>query len=247
MSNLDFIEQLGMGEPTTEPDTELEVKDSQDNPNEDFVQDSTEEVETTEETITEETTVPPELVELKKQVEGMEKRIADKDAYIEQLREESKAREVAKEETQSEDGVEDDFWDDPVGYVNKMKEEFTNQSRVQQMQINEAVYANTVDDYWKTVNQDALKEAVATDAKFYESFNNSKEPYKTAYEYLSQKKNAVKKSEDDLRARIRQEVMDELKLGKKKETVPSTTNLGGKSSNGKSNEPEDGFLSVFGR
>lgn len=252
MADLDYIDALGMGEPSSEENTELEtnVNKPTDNPdNEDLSLDSTENVETTnEESDTKENTVPPELVEMKKQIEGMEKRLADKDAYIEQLRQESMSNEESGDNTSdTEDGVEEDFWDDPVGYVKKMKEEFANQTQIQQLQINETIYANTVDNYWKTVNQDALKEAVATDAEFSEKFNNSKEPYKVAYEYLSEKANTKTKSEQALRDKIKAELLEEMGTKRKKDVVPSTNNLGGKSGDGKSNEVEDGFMAVFGR
>jgi hypothetical protein len=243
--NLDFIEQLGMGEPTTEENTEsLETKEvNQDSPEEDFVQEPTEQTVDKEET--QEDTEPNELAELKKQMDIMQKRIDDKDNYIQELREQSKKKEA---ESSEEDGVEEDsedeFWEDPVGKYKELQQ----QMKIQQLQIQETIYANTVDDYWKTVNQDALKEAVATDTEFAQKFNSSKEPYKTAYEYLTAKKTAKVKSEESLREQIRKELLAEMGKDKpKKETVPSTTNLGGKSGDSPKGETEDGFMAVFGR
>ena len=236
--NLDFIDELGMGEPTTEENTEsLETKEeNQDSPEKDFVQDSEEQ---TSENETQEDTEPNELDELRKQIEGLEKRVADKDDYINQLREQSKKQE---EEGSKEEVVddEDEFWEDPVAKYKELQKTI----QLQQMQIQETVYANTVEDYWKTVNPDALKEAVATDTKFAQEFNGSKEPYKTAYEYLSAKKAQKVQSEQSLREQIRKELLAEMGKDKpKKETVPSISTG---SSGTKSNIPEDGFASVFG-
>jgi hypothetical protein len=262
MGNLDYIEQLGMGEPKADETTELtsETNTTEETDSvtpQDMLTDSeerTSEPQTDTTDSVDENTVSPELLDLKKQIEGMEKRLADKDTYIDELREASKLREESKQkdtldnntDTDNE-GVEEDFWDDPVAYVNKMKEEFARQSHVQQMQINETIYANTVEDYWGTVNQDNLLKAIKADDSFAEKFNSSKEPYKLAYEYLTEKKTASAKSEEALREQIRKEVLAEIgkSPSEKKKTVPSTTNMGGNSGDGKSNAPEDGFMAVF--
>jgi hypothetical protein len=236
--NLDFIEELGMSEPTSSENTESpEQENTPSSPEEDFVQEPTEQtVDTKEET--QEDTEPNELAEIKKQMDIMQKRIDDKDAYIQELREQSKQ----KEESQSEEVVdeEDEFWEDPVAKYKELQRTI----QLQQMQIQETVYANTVEDYWKTVNPDALKEAVATDTKFAQEFNGSKEPYKTAYEYLSAKKTQKVQSETALREQIRKELLAEMGKDKpKKETVPSIQTG---SSGTKNTAPEDGFSAVFG-
>jgi hypothetical protein len=259
-NNLSYIEQLGMGEPKAEETTELEAETTTEAKPQDMLTDFEEQTskpqtETEVKESKEENTVSPELLELKKQIDGMEKRIADKDAYIDELREASKLRETStqKDTLDNSDtdgsGADDDFWDDPVAYVNKMKEEFARTNHVQQMQINETIYANTVEDYWGTVNQENLLKAIKSDEGFADKFNTSKEPYKLAYEYLTEKKSVKAKTEAELREQIKREVMAELGKApsKKKEVVPSTSNMGGNSGDTKRNDAEDGFMAVFGR
>jgi hypothetical protein len=235
--NLSYIDELGIGEPA-------ETTETQEDPNEtsgdaqNFVQESEEQPS---ENNAQEDTEHNEYGDLQKQIEGLEKRLADKDDYINELRELSKAKEAEGQK----DGVEevddeDAFWENPV----ERYKELQNQLKIQQMQIQETVYANTVEDYWKTVNPDALKEAVATDTKFAQEFNGSKEPYKTAYEYLSAKKTQKVQSETALREQIRKELLAEMGKDKpKKETVPSIQTG---SSGTKNTAPEDGFSAVFG-
>jgi hypothetical protein len=242
--NLEFIEELGMSEPISSENTESpEQENTPSSPEEDFVQEPTEQtVDTKEET--QEDTEPNELDDKEKAI--MQKRIDDKEAFIQKqqaeidrLRAESKEREesLSKEEVVDE---EDEFWEDPVAKYKELQRTV----QLQQMQIQETVYANTVEDYWKTVNPDALKEAVATDTKFAEEFNGSKEPYKTAYEYLSAKKTQKVQSETALREQIRKELLAEMGKDKpKKETVPS---IQAGSSGTKNTAPEDGFSAVFG-
>jgi len=245
--NLSFIEELGIGEPNQE------VTETSEETNEPSI---TETVEAQDESIdseeqtsepqtddTQEDTEPNELVELKKQMEVMQKRIDDKDNYIQELREQSKQKEA--EVDSKEEGVdeEEDFWEDPVGKYKSLQE----QIKIQQMLIAETQYANNVNDYWKTVNQDALKEAVATDTEFAQKFNSSSEPYRIAYEYLSAKKETKIKSETALKEQIRKEILAEMNVKPKKETVPSTANISGKSESTSNRLDEDGFASVFGR
>lgn len=240
MNDLSYIEELGIGEQPSDENTDSQQEEITPNEsNEDFVQDSDVESETNE---SQEETEPNEMAELKKMIEGMEKRIADKDEYIEKLREESKSKE--SKEVQEEEVVdeEDSFWEDPVGKYKELQKTI----QMQQMQIQETIYANTVEGYWDTVNQDALKEAVATDTEFANKFRSSKEPYKMAYEYLSAKTKEKTKSQEALKEQIRKELLAEMNVKQKKETVPSTANLGGKSDGSKNNATEDGFASVFG-
>jgi hypothetical protein len=80
-------------------------------------------------------------------------------------------------------------------------------------------------------------------------FKFNKCRYKKLYEYLSAKKEQSKASEQSLREKIREEerqrIMEEMKKGSNKETVPSMKNIG--SNSGSSNKAsEDGFASYFG-
>ena len=228
----DYIKELGIDSSKATP-----VADATENNTEDFVQDSI-----TEESkeLTNKDTEPDISAELKKQIEGLEKRISDKDEYINLLREQSKAQEA--ENSTEEVDVQADFWDDPEKIVKDMQETI----RIQQMQIQETVYANTVENYWKTVNPEALKTAVATDTEFANEFNKSQEPYRVAYEYLSKKTQAEKQQSESLREQIKAELLKEMGLDKpKKEAVPNMGSMGG-SNDKKSSAPDDGFAAVFG-
>jgi len=235
-NNLDFIQELGIGvEPTENTDSQ------QSNPNEsniDLVQDSNTEESKKE---TSQNTEPDISVELRKQIEGLEKRINDKDDYINTLREQSKAKEEAGSSTVDED-TSTDFWDDPEKIVKDMQETM----RIQQMQIQETHFANTVDDYWKTVNPEALQKAVATDTEFAKEFNSSNEPYRVAYEYLNKETKKLEEQNKSLRDQIREELLKEMGVKEKKEAVPNMGNMGGSSNSSKSEAPDDGFSSVFG-
>lgn len=227
----DYVKELGIDSTTATP-TDAKVDNT-----ENFVQDSTTE-ESKEETKTD--TEPNISDELKKQIDGLEKRITDKDEYINLLREQSKAQEAEVSTDEVDTGT--DFWDDPEKIVQDMRETM----RVQQMQIQETVYANTVEDYWKTVNPEALKSAVATDTEFANKFNQSTEPFVVAYEYLSKKKEAGKVETETLRESIKAELLKEMGLDKpKKQGVPNMGNMGGNTTSKESNDTDDGFASVF--
>ena len=233
MSN--YIEELGIGSVDATP------SDADTDNTEDFVQVSTTE-ETKEDTKLD--TEPNISEALKKQIEGLEKRISDKDEYINLLREQSKKQEASFNETEDVDTNDTDFWDDPEAVVRNLKETM----RIQQMQIQETVYANTVPDYWSTVNPEALKSAVATDAEFANTFNRSNEPYKVAYEYLSKKTEAAKASEQSLREQIKAELLKEMGIDKpKKEAPPAMGKMGGNSGDKRTDVPDDGFAAVFGK
>lgn len=238
MGNLAFIDELGMGMPSDES-TESQTEDTTSNPETDLSIEPMQKVE--EATKTEEITEPKELVEMRKQIEVMEKRIKDKDDYIQKLREESQAKELAKEEEPKVD-EEDDFWNDPVGKYKSLQQ----QLQIQQLQIAETIYANTVDGYWKTVTSDALKEAVATDTEFAREFNVSKEPYKFAYEYLTNKKESASKARQSLEDEIRQKILAEMNVTVK-ETIPNVASMTSKSGSSSSSSDEDGFMSVFNK
>ena len=238
MGNLDYIQELGIGE-SQEVETEPTKKNNAEQSEEaDFVQ---EQEDTPTEDAEVETEQPSELAELKKQIEGMEKRIADKDKFIEELRAESKQKEAEQQvDTQKEEP--EDFWDNPEQTIKKMQDTI----RIQQLQIEETVYANTVEGYWKTVNQDALKEAVATDAEFAKTFNSSRDPYRVAYEYLINKAKSKAETEMSYKEKIKAELMKEMGLDKKTKEVPPTVNGGSKSASSKPNVSSDGFAAVFG-
>lgn len=227
----DFIKELGISSDDATP------LDAESNDTGDFVQDSN----TEESTIEAKADTEPDISEeLRKQIAGLEKRISDKDEYINLLREQSKAQE-AQDYDEADTGT--DFWDDPEKIVSEMRETI----RIQQMQIAETQFANSVDNYWKTVNPDALKRAVATDADFSKEFNASNEPYRVAYEYLSKQVEAEKSKEQILREQIKAELLKEMGVKKPKESpVPNMGSIGG--SNGKKTDaPDDGFAAVFGR
>ena len=230
----DYIKEMGIDSTKATPETEAEVNNT-----EDFVQDSN----TEESKVDTDGNTEPNISDgLQKQIDGLEKRIADKDDYINTLREQSKAQEA--EVSGDVDTETDDFWDDPEAKFNDMRETM----RIQQMQIGETQYANTVENYWKTVNQEALKTAVATDADFADTFNSSNEPFRVAYEYLSKKTEAETASKQSLRDEIKAELLKEMGIDKpKKEAIPNMGDMGGKSSDKrKSNASDDGFASVFG-
>lgn len=234
--NLEYIDDLGMGEPTSEntdsPEQEINqvAEEAQDLSLESEPQGLDVE--------TQEDTVPTGLDDLKKQIAGLEKRVTDKDDYIEKLRLESKQQEA--EEVVEEVSEDDQFWEDPVEKYKELKREM----HLQKLQTHEIVYASTVDKYWKTVNPEALKKAVATDADFANEFNTSNEPYKVAYQYLSEQTTKKASADTALRESIRKELLAEMGKDKPtKATVPSMTNIG--SSNRKNRASADGFAAVF--
>jgi TolA-binding protein len=240
---MDFIKDLGIGVEPNATDTE----GSDNNTSESNKDLSLEPEGSTEPSKKEEAVINTEdnklMDSLQKQIDGMEKRIADKDDYIKQLRETSKSEEQAQDSGDTEEGT---FWDNPEETVKSLQDTI----KLQAMQMSEIQYSNTVDGYWKTVNQDALKEAVATDTEFAETFNGSREPYKVAYEYLTKKAETKTSEADSLKEQIRQELIKEMGLETKakKETIPSVANIGSSSGNAssKSDASEDGFSAVFG-
>jgi hypothetical protein len=137
--NLDFIEELGIGqEPNatdTEPKQEENIDQENDSTNESFVQDSETDSDTNENTSEDTDPKASEMEELRKMVEGMEKRIADKDEYIEKLRQESQAKETNNEAPEDVVDDEEDFWDNPVEKFNELKQTI----QIQQMQIQETI------------------------------------------------------------------------------------------------------------
>lgn len=233
MSNmLDYVNELGIGsdEPTND--------DGESNNNtQDSLNDSDNSTQSDDES--KNTQSDTERAEWERQIKALEKRISDKDAYINELRKESQKKGDVQQETEDD---EDDFWSNPEAHYKKLKE----QQRIQQMQIAEAVYANTVDNYWKVVNQSSLREAIASDSDFADVFNRSSEPYKVAYEHLTQRSRKKDDEMKSLKDKIRAEIMQE--LGVKNKSVEAPPSMAKMSASGGSskNISDDGFASVFG-
>jgi len=252
MANLDYIEELGIGENLDNNDTEVESNDQEEESQEDFVQEPEEKPSDNIEADTEQPNELQSLVDsYKSQIDGMEKRIADKDEFINELRDASKQKEADKQqEVDTEKTEDDDFWSNPEQTIKDLKLELKEQreaTKIQQMQTHEIHYANTVDDYWKTVNQDTLKEAVSMDSEFATEFNKSNEPYKTAYEYLKQKNQTRVDSDKAMKDKIIQDYLKENGMEKKEsKEVPPNVNVGGKSGSTSKKATSDGFAAMFG-
>ena len=137
--NLEYIDDLGMGSQSTE-ETAPPAESTPD-----------EKVETEQPNIE---SLMAELESLKSQTEGMQKRIDDKDVYIEQLRK--------SKNDEPEEETEEDFWSNPEKTIKALQDTM----RVQQLQLQEQYYAATVDDYWKVVNPESLRQAVSGDEEF---------------------------------------------------------------------------------
>lgn len=189
------------------------------------------------------------ILSLKKQIEGMEKRLNDKDSYINELREASKQREAESQKVDTEQDEVESFWDDPEAIIKAQKAEIQKQNdqmRMQSLQIAEIHYANMVENYWSTVNPDALKEAVSTDPEFAKTFNNSPEPYKVAYEYLKDATSKKQAKEASIEAEYERKFKEKYGIKEQKRDVPPNINVGSKSQSSTKSAPEDGFASVFG-
>ena len=116
--------------------------------------------------------------------------------------------------------------------------------RIQQLQIQEGYYAQTVDGYFKTVNTESVKEAVSKDKEFAKEFNSSREPYRVAYEYLKKQTEAKTSEQAKLREEIRQELLKEMNVKGKKEIPP---NIGsGSTSSPNTSDGISGFAEFFG-
>lgn len=235
--NLAYIDELGVGSDDSTNDELLDNTDTDET--QDGLNDSDDDATLPD---AEEVKTDDKKSEEVDKIALLEKRIADKDKYINELREQSKQAELKKQnDTHEEDVDEEDFWTDPDKTIKELKQTM----KIQQMQIQETVYANTVEDYWKTVNPTVLQEAVALDKEFAQEFNKSNQPYRTAYEYLKQRAEKKTTSEKSLRDEIRAELMKELNVKTKKEVPPNLNNSGGKTSRG-NDAATDGFSSVFG-
>lgn len=236
---LDFIDSIGVDTSTEEDNTEVESKSVEEESKEDFVQDAED---ATSETETPEATEPSELDSLREQIAGMEKRIKDKDDFINELREQAKAKEEANKQEVDTPDDEDDFWENPEEKYKQLMQKI----ELQQLQIQEGYYAQTVEGYFDTVNPDALKEAVSVDAEFAKEFNSSKEPYKVAYEYLSKRKEAKLTEQQKLREEIKQELLKEMNVKEKKEVPPNINSSGSSNSSSETDDGLSGFASYFG-
>ena len=183
----------------------------------------------------------PEMASLQSQIEGLEKRMKDKDDYINKLKDGGDDKDDKKSDDDTEDEDEETFWDKPEETIKGLQE----QIQMQQIQLQESIYANGVENYFETVNGDTLKEAVSSDAEFAKEFQNSKEPYKVAYEYLTNKKTEAKTDLEAERAKMKEEILAEIKADSIK--APATiSGLGGSNQDGNIDVPEDGFAAVFG-
>ena len=232
---LSYVKEMGIDSTDTTPETEVEVNDT-----ENFVQDSTTEES---ESVANVDTVPDVSMELQKQIEGLEKRIADKDDYINLLREQGNHTEADAVEAESDTST--DFWDDPEKIVQDMR---ANQE-TQQRRIDEMLYARSVDDYWDTVTEEAFTQAMAADKAFVDEINSSSNVYDTAYKYFTKKKSTEEASVSTLREEIKAELLKEMGMDKpKKEGLPNIGKMGGSNpKHGESNANDDGFASVFGQ
>lgn len=173
------------------------------------------------------------------ELETANKRISDKDKYINELRQAKQNEQAQEQEVQEE---EDSFFDDPEG---KFKE-VLNQLRIANLRIDEQAYASSRKDYWDIVNAEAIQDGFKNNPTFMEEFNTSNKPYEVAYEFLSKQNKQKADSEKALRESIRQEILKEMGADKPKKDVPPSINNVGKSLSGVSEAAVDGFSAVFG-
>ena len=231
----DYVKEMGIDSTNATPTKEAEV-----NNQEDFVQDST-----TEESDSEanKDTVPEVSNGFEKQVDGLEKRLADKDDYINSLREQIKKQDEPS--SKEEVSTDTDFWDDPEKTVHDMQLRQDTTDRL----LQERAYADTVKDYFGTVTEDKFTTALAIDKDFANEVGKTGNVYKTAYEYFTKKNTEETAKGQSLRDEIRAELLKEMGVDKpKKEGVPNMGNMGGSNSKGnQTNASDDGFASVFGR
>ena len=241
MATLDYIDMIGVDTSTDEDNTEVKSNSSEEESNEDFVQDSEDAASDNTDKVTE----PSELDGLREQIAGMEKRIADKDDFINELREKAKAQEAEENSDTKDVEVENvDFWDDPEGEFNAVKKQLQelkdsiaqDKSLITEQAI-ESSYANTVEGYHELVTTQSVRAAAILDPEFDKSMQNSKNIYKTAYEYLSGK-------EAEREAKYRAKTLKDLNIKEKREVPPSIGN--GSSKNSDSDNGISGFAEFFG-
>lgn len=185
-----------------------------------------------------------EVEKLKAELDKANKRISDKDKYINELRNpKQEGNEEAKEELPQE--PEEDFWDNPEGIVTNLKNEVLNLRN----ELAEQRYAATKSDYWEHVKSEEIKDALNNDATFADGLKDVANPYEYAYNYFKSKHESKAQAEtatrEELKKQLRAELMEEMKMGNKKETPPSMRNVG-KSTGSSNTSNEDGFAAVFG-
>lgn len=254
-----LLEDLGIGEdnPTQEIDGEsnedLNLSDSTDGST--LTDEQTSETEANTDTANADTSsqsdMEAKLAELIKKQETYEKRLSDKDKYINELKNGSNDNDAGEEDDSSEEAV--GFWDDPESYMAKMQDKITQANeatRIANLRLDESYYARDKQDYFDLVNQDNIVKAFEKDSTFRDEFESSDKPYEVAYKYLKQNQDKIKTEETSLREKIREEerqkVIEEMKKGKNKNVIPSMSNMGSSSGSSKKDTPEDGFASVFG-
>lgn len=255
-----LLEDLGIGEeePTQEIDGDSEVKE--DLNLSDSTEDSTsnrdennseaeENTETSNDDTSKYSELEAKLTELTKQQETYEKRLSDKDKYINELKN-GKTKNSEDESVEAEESDNLDFWDDPEGLIKKLQAQIaeTNEAtRIANLRVDESYYAQARPDYLDLVNQDNLIKAFGEDKEFESAFKNSAKPYEVAYEYLKNKQTNKTKQETDYRSQIEKEILAKYGLDKKnKEAIPSVNKVGSSTTGRAKAEPEDGFASVFG-
>lgn len=254
-----LLEDLGIGEdnPTQEIDGEsnedLNLSDSTDSSTstDEQVSETDENTETAKADTSVQSEMEAKLEELIKKQETYEKRLSDKDKYINELKNGKKEDEAGSDEESEKETVE--FWDDPEGYMMKMQskiEEANEATRIANLRLDESIYARDKQDYFDLVNQDNIVKAFEKDSTFRDEFQSSDKPYEIAYKYLKQNQEKITSEETSLREKIREEerqkVIEEMKKGKNKDIIPSMSSIGSSSGSSKKDTPEDGFASVFG-
>ena len=116
-------------------------------------------------------TLEEKINKIQAELEKANKRISDKDRYINELKQgkqEEKEKEVLEVEQE-----ETTFWDDPEGNFKKIAE----QLRIANLRIDEQAYASDKPDYWKVVNGESIQEAFKDDVSFMNDFQRSNKPY----------------------------------------------------------------------
>lgn len=228
----DYIKELGIDSTvaTQSDDTETNT--------EDFVQDSTTEESEGDVAVNTDTLASDGL---QKQIDGLEKRLADKDEYINLQREQLKTKDEPSKEVEVDTST--DFWDNPEKIVQDIQAQQTQTRR----EMQEMVVANRHSDYLDLVTIKTVEVALAADKDFADEFNKSSNVFETAYKYLSEKNTADKAKTTSLRDEVKAELLKEMGLDKpKKVGVPNMGKLGGNSTTDKSNASDDGFAAVFG-
>ena len=186
-------------------------------------------------------TLEEKITKIQADLEKANKRISDKDRYINELKQ-------GKQEDKKDNVLEAEestFWDDPEGNFKKMNE----QLRIANLRIDEQAYASDKSDYWKVVNGESIQEAFKEDGTFMEEFQRSNKPYELAYEYLKSKTETKVQTEtrtrEQMKEELRKELLKEMGVKDNREAPPSINSLG---SNSSSKKPivEDGFAAVFG-